>query len=562
MKKISIKIFPLFIKKIDNYLLLNYPVLWSSRIHKLLFLCAFVVAFMVLLIKITPLSFTSVMFNHIFINSLSVCLGVLLLVYWLYSQALFNFGANFGKMRNDHHIKITFLFLIAFFSIFSTIVIPNWYFNTSIQEKYIENQLNTNLYPKIYNYGQRLNSYPKDDIKFSRRDSFFKDFDKKINFDKRKINALNGINFNGINFDRTGYNLSHKDSTENQKPFITLTPSLINFESSNTNLELSFKQYQEYHDYISDSLVYYTTIFDLSKQKSISFYSDTYEKVLLIHETPTQIIKNNGTTIKSFTTFSYEVDGEYYDASIINYRLVCEKMLKDIKPDLLKSQKLTGKEIMRIAGVELYNYDGIQSSLYDSNLDGTTDYKLSKVHYLIYTSTQSTSYQIFEMFMYGCFIAYFLFFTTSIIKYFNLHIYLTGIFISIIIYYIFLFINYYFVYDLSDTSSEYYTFVVSILVFLVLMICIKRAKRSVKIILYQIIVYLISFLLYLLYIALTNSKKTSYIEIKEAFYIYENSLNTTLVYSYGVATLIILLIIMTILSYNLHKIYAMPKSKS
>ena len=109
---------PPFLKKLDKYLLLNYPLVWVSRIHYVLFIGLIMSVFSAIVGAAIPLNI-----NHMQDLGLWYFLFTLLAVvafcFWIYRNVTFNIEKKFGKRNWTDEYKVfilNFTCVLIFFS--------------------------------------------------------------------------------------------------------------------------------------------------------------------------------------------------------------------------------------------------------------------------------------------------------------------------------------------------------------------------------------------------------------------------------------------------------------
>jgi hypothetical protein len=126
---------PQFLQKIDRYLLVNYPRLWASRIHSVLFygLISNVLVGLFVSIAFVPKitgNYYSYYGNYLSSSTLYYNLPgwvwfivvpeIFLFIYWIYTQSWFNIEVNYGKTSSPTGIGEIFIYLACSFIFFSS----------------------------------------------------------------------------------------------------------------------------------------------------------------------------------------------------------------------------------------------------------------------------------------------------------------------------------------------------------------------------------------------------------------------------------------------------------
>ena len=124
------KILPKYLKKIDHNLLINYPLLWSSKILHVLWIAIIVLSINLLLSWVYPLEFFNIPNRTIFFFY-SCFYSSALFITWLFLQQLFDFQL-IHKGKRTYHFKGLMLFYSITIIIFLSAFIPYNFFNARI----------------------------------------------------------------------------------------------------------------------------------------------------------------------------------------------------------------------------------------------------------------------------------------------------------------------------------------------------------------------------------------------------------------------------------------------
>ena len=104
---------PKFLKRIDAYLLKNYPNLWITNVHFALF---YVIVLNVLLYAATAASGYSLTDPIPDVETpfaLMILPAVLVFVFWFIKQARYNVDKNFGKSKLVHDYQNFFVYILV-----------------------------------------------------------------------------------------------------------------------------------------------------------------------------------------------------------------------------------------------------------------------------------------------------------------------------------------------------------------------------------------------------------------------------------------------------------------
>jgi hypothetical protein len=113
------KIAPGFLNRIDTYLLTNYPIVWISKIHYVLWFGLLLYIISTLIGCFVPIDLTSRADSGLWFLLLSV-LSFILSWFWGYRYLIFNKEKNFGNLKVGDEYK-------NFFLVFSCVAIFAWF---------------------------------------------------------------------------------------------------------------------------------------------------------------------------------------------------------------------------------------------------------------------------------------------------------------------------------------------------------------------------------------------------------------------------------------------------
>lgn len=111
---------PKFIKDFDAWLLLNYPVMWMSKIHYALWHGFTLWGFSALLGAIMPINLKETIQYELWYFLLTV-LGIVILCFWVYHYVIFNKEKNYGTRSFSDEYKN---FVLVFFSVAIFLMLP------------------------------------------------------------------------------------------------------------------------------------------------------------------------------------------------------------------------------------------------------------------------------------------------------------------------------------------------------------------------------------------------------------------------------------------------------
>lgn len=116
------KFIPIFLKKIDAYLLLNAPIIWISKIHYVLFFGILMWLFSALIGFIIPINLFQSQDLGVW-YFLYTILAIIALCFWVYRNVIFNVEKKFGNRHWTDEYKIFILNFLAVF-IFMSFAFP------------------------------------------------------------------------------------------------------------------------------------------------------------------------------------------------------------------------------------------------------------------------------------------------------------------------------------------------------------------------------------------------------------------------------------------------------
>ncbi len=144
------KFIPPFLKKIDRYLLLNYPTIWVTNIHFLLFygllLDVSLFAFSYIFTEYQPYDLTFRMENSVLLMVIPV---IALFVFWFIHQARYNVDKNYGKLSLRQDFINFLMYWLSTILIYSLVVIIPFGKTEKIKHSINEEELKTDI--KTYN---------------------------------------------------------------------------------------------------------------------------------------------------------------------------------------------------------------------------------------------------------------------------------------------------------------------------------------------------------------------------------------------------------------------------
>lgn len=301
MKWLKSNILPSFVKRFDRYLLLNKPLIWSSRIHRLLFfgLSALVLNFF--FVQAIPLEYDQPIFEGSNLLIGNIIIGILLTVYWLYTQAMFNYRINNGITKPLHEFKVATLFFTVVFFIVLIITLPERGYSNRVKEHFIEQQIPSD----IFYYSSLNHSNPV---------HFYQIVQNLEN--KEEIVLLGGLK---------SFFSEYSGSTD--------SVALVR-DNSSLNVRVEFYYDRVNNNYSTpEERLHGSYEFYLDEMESQTIYSSSYEKTVESYKIPGKIYRDGGKYNNSrgradeLIIWAYEVEGKIFDAKHIQNWLITEKVL-------------------------------------------------------------------------------------------------------------------------------------------------------------------------------------------------------------------------------------------
>ena len=153
--------FPKWVIDIDQYLLLNSPLIWSSRIHFILFYAIIICGINLLFVYVIPLKLGESFFSLAHVMLINFISTFILFFYWQYRQAFFNFRVMNGNTSRFHDIKVAVLFLLITFILFIAMLAPSLYYGERIADNFFDDELS-----EYHNFVNPFNDNPRTKLSF------------------------------------------------------------------------------------------------------------------------------------------------------------------------------------------------------------------------------------------------------------------------------------------------------------------------------------------------------------------------------------------------------------
>ncbi len=153
---------PSFLKQIDNYLLLNHPIIWISKIHYVIFYGIITTVLSALSGIVIPVSLSHPQDLALWYFLFTI-LAIIALCFWVYHNVIFNLEKKFGKRHWVDEYKIFLVnfccvFVLASFPIAFTAIYNARFANTVSNAEFI-NDINTLNKGEAYVMMDDINNY-------------------------------------------------------------------------------------------------------------------------------------------------------------------------------------------------------------------------------------------------------------------------------------------------------------------------------------------------------------------------------------------------------------------
>ncbi len=509
--------FPAIVEKFDELLLKNYPVLWSGRIHRYIFLLIFFVGGYFYFISILPLSYTDKIVKFESIVICSIITTVILFSYWAYNQTLFSFRQNHGITSWTHEVKISVVFFVVLSLTILVLLFPPYLYSQRIKNFYIEPEIEFSGVKSGFSGG----SYGYDS-----RFEFYKETLLNYRSDREKYQALTGIGslflggFNNINVDT-----KQIDS----KSFIVVNYS----DEYRSSIHSSGKVYLDYKNVTKQTIA-----LEKYTKKDITKY-----EIPIVHVTYLDSVQ--------ITLTSYNMDGKYFDKNQIHSFLMADSINNSLPLDeqinlellglgieldttilyLDKLEKLKNEINLKEEEVSKFVFANNFSLEIYSNLiteiDSLEELLLKVEQHELFSDRevfsdfdhiQSRYYSVFKALngsddlmsilyfslLVGLILSYYILFFNYVIKFFGRKIFWIGILVPIGITYAYLGVQsiIFSRYIENDLTRE----VLILLFMLVFMFILTKyiKNRQIKIVIFQFVIYMIPLEVLLVYLSLLN----------------------------------------------------------
>ncbi|WP_175635060.1 hypothetical protein [Pedobacter ghigonis] len=143
---------------LDKYLLLNQPLLWSSRIHHI-FYWGIIYFFFATSLAIGIAYWTTILPDMTYIKILQALSGIIVFIGWIYSQGMLSYSFQKVDIDKVHFLKVFSLYYLVLIFMIIIQIVPYKILNQGIQERLIDKDLpelkTTQFYEEI-NQNRRL----------------------------------------------------------------------------------------------------------------------------------------------------------------------------------------------------------------------------------------------------------------------------------------------------------------------------------------------------------------------------------------------------------------------
>lgn len=110
---------PKFLKRLDDRLLLNSPILWISKLHYVVYYTLIMWILTAIIAFVLPINLSDMVSTGIYYTLFTI-ISIILLCVWLYKNAIFNIESDFGNRKWTDEYKVFFTYFLCIFLMFSS----------------------------------------------------------------------------------------------------------------------------------------------------------------------------------------------------------------------------------------------------------------------------------------------------------------------------------------------------------------------------------------------------------------------------------------------------------
>ncbi len=110
---------PKFLKRLDDRLLLNSPILWISKLHYVVYYTLIMWILTAIIAFVLPINLSDMVSTGIYYTLFTI-ISIILLCVWLYKNAIFNIESDFGNRKWIDEYKVFFTYFLCIFLLFSS----------------------------------------------------------------------------------------------------------------------------------------------------------------------------------------------------------------------------------------------------------------------------------------------------------------------------------------------------------------------------------------------------------------------------------------------------------
>lgn len=110
---------PKFLKRLDDRLLLNSPILWISKLHYVVYYTLIMWILTAIIAFILPINLSDMVSTGIYYTLFTI-ISIILLCVWLYKNAIFNIESDYGNRKWTDEYKVFFSYFLSVFLMFSS----------------------------------------------------------------------------------------------------------------------------------------------------------------------------------------------------------------------------------------------------------------------------------------------------------------------------------------------------------------------------------------------------------------------------------------------------------
>jgi hypothetical protein len=135
---------PRFLKRLDQRLLQNSPILWISKLHFVAYYAVMLWILTALIALVIPINLSDMVNNGIYYTFFTI-ISVVLLCVWIYRNAIFNIESDYGNRKVSDEYKVFFINFLCVFLLFSYAYPFSYIYNARIANTMSDEELVTEI---------------------------------------------------------------------------------------------------------------------------------------------------------------------------------------------------------------------------------------------------------------------------------------------------------------------------------------------------------------------------------------------------------------------------------